>query len=517
MSLFVARAKSVNPSFERDPAIIDLCAALDELPLAIELAAARTVVFTPAQLQERLGQRLDLFKGDRDADPRQRTLRATIEWSYGLLSGSEQDLFRRFGVFAGGSSYEAVERICHVDADTLGSLIDKSLLLRRESETGPRFWMLETIREFALERLAAAGEEQDLRHAHATWFSRYVAELCWPVRENETGARPALLADLPNARAALAHAVSRRDPQLIGDCLFGLWWQWLTEGFTKEGKAAVDVWLDVDRSELTDIELVPGLLACGEILRFTGDTDLAAELKGQLLGIARAHPGEAVHAWSMDWMIPALLSDLSQIELARGDLAEARSIASEALSIRRHSRERRGIGHALVAAGIVDIVSGDPQGAFDRFAEAAEALEGTSDSWMAKLYSAECEVTLGDLAGATEHLRACLERLRQAPSVVDVADAARVSAGLAIEIGEHEVASELLGAFSRMSEDAGMPISIDAHWSHDHRRMTDLLRATLGEGGLGAGSRRGAQLTEEETLDLASLVTSRSASEHDRS
>ena len=127
----------------------ELCTRLDELPLAIELAAARTAVFSAEQLLERLSQRLDLLKGDRDADPRQQTLRATIEWSHSLLSEEEQALFARLAVFVSGCTYEAAEEVAGADPDTLESLLDKSLLRKTAADGQPRYWMLETIREHA--------------------------------------------------------------------------------------------------------------------------------------------------------------------------------------------------------------------------------------------------------------------------------------------------------------------------------------------------------------------------------
>src|SRR3989440_7787643 len=131
---------------DADETIAELCRRLDDLPLAVELAAARTRVLTPTQILDRLSQRLDLLKGGRDADPRQQTLRATIEWSHDLLTGDEKQLFARLAVFTGGCTLHAAEDVCHahVDVDVLQSLLDKSLL----RHTGDRFWMLETIREF---------------------------------------------------------------------------------------------------------------------------------------------------------------------------------------------------------------------------------------------------------------------------------------------------------------------------------------------------------------------------------
>jgi predicted ATPase/class 3 adenylate cyclase len=168
VSLFGARSQ-LDPTDE----ISELCARLDSLPLAVELAAARCKALTPTQILERLSQRLDLLKGGRDADPRQQTLRATMEWSYELLSPEEQELFARLSVFAGGCTLEAAEEVADADLDTLQSLVEKSLL--RFSEE--RFWMLETIREYAVERLEEVHEVDVLGRRHADWMLEWSSEL----------------------------------------------------------------------------------------------------------------------------------------------------------------------------------------------------------------------------------------------------------------------------------------------------------------------------------------------------
>ncbi len=174
VELFTARALTVDPSFSPTAATAELCTRLDDLPLAIELAAGRTALFSTDELLERLSGRLDLLRGDREADPRQQTLRATIEWSYDLLSPDEQRLARSLSLFAGGCTFEAAEVVCGADPDTLQSLIDKSLVRKRATDEGSRYWMLETIREFAP---GAAAPRRPKRHGcnsstHSTaWWS----------------------------------------------------------------------------------------------------------------------------------------------------------------------------------------------------------------------------------------------------------------------------------------------------------------------------------------------------------
>jgi predicted ATPase len=164
VALFCERAQAVRPDVTRTDAVVQLCERLDGLPLAVELAAARTKLLAPEALLDRLSDRLDALKGTRDAEERHMTLRATIAWSYDLLDEHEQALYASLGMFRGGCTLETAELVCDADLDTLASLLDKSLLRRRTGRLGEeRYWMLETIREFALERLRESWREDDLR------------------------------------------------------------------------------------------------------------------------------------------------------------------------------------------------------------------------------------------------------------------------------------------------------------------------------------------------------------------
>ncbi len=168
VTLFVERAQAIRADVGDSPVVRELIRRLDGLPLAIELAAARVKLLGPERLLERIGERLDLLKGGRDVDERHVTLRTTIAWSYDLLGEDEQRLFARLAVFRGGCTLESAETVCDADLDTLASLLDKSLVRRRSDPDGEeRFWMLETIREFARERLDDSGDEDRLRRAQA--------------------------------------------------------------------------------------------------------------------------------------------------------------------------------------------------------------------------------------------------------------------------------------------------------------------------------------------------------------
>ena len=236
VELFCARAR-MGP----DEAVAELCRRLDYLPLAVELAAARTSVLTPAQIVERLAGRLDLLKGGRDADPRQQTLRATIEWSYELLDAEEKQLFARLAVFRGGCTLDAAEVVCDADLDVLQSLVDKSLV----RHTGERFWMLETIREYALEQL----DEQELADRHAAFYLSLVEEAFREtIGPSPTEWLQRLEPEHDNLRAALSRFEATGETQRALQLAGGLWGFWQVRGHFTEGRKHLETLLDADAS-----------------------------------------------------------------------------------------------------------------------------------------------------------------------------------------------------------------------------------------------------------------------------
>jgi predicted ATPase/class 3 adenylate cyclase len=310
-ALFITRARAVDPAFASSEAVRELCLRLDELPLALELAAARTALFSPEQLVERLSQRLDLLKGERDADPRQQTLGATIEWSYDLLNEHEQRLFCRLSAFSGGCTYVAAEEVAGADPDTLQSLLDKSLLRKRDSDAGQRYWMLETIREFAGERLEDSGQAGDLRHRHASWFLA-LAEEAEPQAEGNPVLLARLEAEHDNFRAALDHLESSGETQLalaLAGALRELW----ETGHISEGRQRLERLLARDARPTA--ARAKALNAAGLMAQHSGDV-VAHRRRAEealalyrdvgdahgiamstlLLGQALAHEGDYTHA-----------------------------------------------------------------------------------------------------------------------------------------------------------------------------------------------------------------------------
>jgi predicted ATPase/class 3 adenylate cyclase len=267
--LFLARARAALPSFEPSRAVPELCDRLENLPLALELAAARVRVLSPEHLLERLSRRLDVLKAGRGVDPRQQTLRATIEWSHDLLDEDEQRLFARLSVFRGGCTLEAAEEVAGADLDTLESLVDKSLVRIRERN---RFWMLETIREYAAERLEESGEAEELRRGHAEHFLALAEEAEPHLRGDPKEWLDRLQPDHDNLRAALDHLEAAGETQLVLRLAGALLNFWSLRGHLAEGRRRVEDALAAD--ERPTSARARALNAAGQLAGMTGDLAL---------------------------------------------------------------------------------------------------------------------------------------------------------------------------------------------------------------------------------------------------
>lgn len=319
LDLFAARAAAIDPSFAADGAVEELCRRLDNLPLALELAAARTAVLRPEQILERLGGRLDLLKGGRDADPRQRTLRATIEWSYELLAPDERELFARFAVFVGGATLEAIEEVCRADLETLASLVDKSLVRR----DGERFWMLETIGEYGTEQLDAQGGDEVLER-HAAFYERFAADAEVALRGREAPAWLDLVEqELPNLRAAMGRAL---ESGLGGRALWiatGLGRYWEARSAATEGRD----WLEraLAAAAVEESATATGSYWLGRLAFFHGDLVAAEESLAEAAEAARAAREVFVEAASCAYL-GWVASERGNDAAGRGPLERSRTL-----------------------------------------------------------------------------------------------------------------------------------------------------------------------------------------------
>jgi predicted ATPase len=258
VALFIARARAVKPDFsvtnENAPAVAEICSRLDGLPLAIELAAARVRLFPPQALLTRLQNRLALLTGGaRDLPTRQQTLRGAIDWSYSLLGDGERQLFARLSVFEGGCTFDAAEMVCNPEGDLeidvldgMESLVEQSLL-RQGGEEEPRFVMLETIKEYAAERLdETPGARDATRRAHATYFADHARALWDRVsREGRTAVLAALALDEGNLRLAWRYWVGERDPESLNQVIDSLWLLYDSRGSYRAAIQLTSEMLDV--------------------------------------------------------------------------------------------------------------------------------------------------------------------------------------------------------------------------------------------------------------------------------
>ncbi|MGH3016956.1 MAG: ATP-binding protein [Gaiellaceae bacterium] len=360
--------------------ISELCRRLDSLPLAVELAAARAKVLSPAQILDRLSQRLDLLKGGRDADPRQHTLRATIEWSHELLSAEEQKLFIRLSVFAGGCTFEAAERVCDADLDTLQSLVEKSLV----RFTDGRYWMLETIRAYALQQLDDVDESQGLWRGHTEFFAMVARQESADLRGSSREGGDRLEDERDNLRSALARAFAQTDVELAYELATAYGVLCIYRGPQTEGRAWLDAALRVTdgvapllREQAlgiaSDLAKRQGDLEAGRLLaddrlelaRARGDDD-AIGVALDCLGIIECYAGnfdraeelqrEAVAVFTAsanDVQLRSALGMLGFLLFARGAYAEAREVCQDALTMARAAGDSRGVGIAASHLGYV--------------------------------------------------------------------------------------------------------------------------------------------------------------------
>jgi predicted ATPase len=419
--LFLDRARSVGVPLSANGTIAELCARLDELPLALELAAARTVVFSPAQLLERLAQRLDLLKGNRDADPRQLTLRATLDWSHELLSNDERRLFAALAVFSNGCTYEAAEAIAGADVDTVQSLLDKSLLRRRDSGSGVRYWMLATINEYALEKLALCPDRSELHQRHAEWYRDQAAAVLGipglrDYRAASTRDLERFRDDYDDARAALNWAWSMNDDELAFEIGITCSRYWLGIGSFHDANA----WL---RTALPRIAALPELMKLH-----------ALEVAGLLAFFVLADTGRADELWAQGAVIANqldLVEEAAWLDQLRAGVAWNRGDIQTAIA----TNERLLAFH---------------QERGNRFAIAG-SLHLLGEQWR----------DLGDYERAEQELRAADLIYRELGNDVGLANNSHSLADLALDRGNYAEAIEIYRA--TMTEYAGEVSRIHAY------------------------------------------------------
>jgi predicted ATPase/DNA-binding XRE family transcriptional regulator len=388
VALFLERARAVSSDFQVTddalPTIVQICHALDGLPLAIELAAAHVKVLSPEVILSRLEHRLALLTGGpRDVPDRQQTMRNTIAWSYNLLPPAEQALFRRLSVFSGGCTVEAAEAVCRnpdslaVDTlDGLTSLVDKSLLIVHgdgEQERTPRFSMLETVREFAYDELVAESEAEAVRNEHARYYLSLAEKARADLSGPEQGARLLWLeGEHQNFRAALRTARDHDDVELGLRLVAALWPYWLARSHFEEAQK----WLDrfLARAETPDIPIgvrARALYAGGSLVAVQGDNDRVVSLMEQALALARQAGDDATAA--------AALRLLALTNHARGRFRDGEALLNESLALYRRLDDRVGVCTVLTGMAGAARFQGDFERAVHLYQEALDLSRANGD------------------------------------------------------------------------------------------------------------------------------------------
>jgi predicted ATPase/class 3 adenylate cyclase len=381
VQLFLDRARRVKPDLalaeENAGAIAEVCVRLDGLPLALELAAARARLLTPAAMLERLDRRLDLLsKGARDLPDRQRTMRDTIAWSYDLLSTEEQQVFAGLGVFAGGVSLEDAESVllgeCDIDADidVFESLADKSLL-RIVGDDAPRLMMFETIRDFAQEMLASMPLDRDIRERHACHYLE-LAEEAEPHLGGKAQSAWLRRLDLEqaNLRAAIAWLRTGSHPQdalRLGAALWRFWW---LRGDTRQDRALLESLLA--EVPCADSHLrAQALNGAGVLADSAGDWEGAAHLHTESLRLFRELGDLHGVAWT--------LNNLGVVKLNQGHLEEAQALLEENLAVAEQAGAEASIATALNDLGTIAHYQGDHERAIDLHTRGLERFRALGD------------------------------------------------------------------------------------------------------------------------------------------
>jgi len=389
VALFIERAQAVKPEFrltpENAPAVAAICARLDGLPLAIELAAARLRLLTPEQVLERLDQRLAILSGGAlDLPQRQRTLRGAIEWSYELLNDAERRLFERLAVFAGGWTLNAAEEVCRPAAelgidllDGLSSLANKSLVRAEQDEGEPRFGMLQVIRDFAIEKLDAGGDELAIRRRHAEGVMA-LAERAGPelVSFEMRAWNNRLRRDSENLRSALRWALETGETEIGLRTASAIWRYWHYWGIPREGREWLEALIEQSGPSVESVTRARGLIAQGSIVYWLGDMSRADALYSEALGIYRELGDGARVTETIELML--------WTDVGRGDFEGAMSRAHEAMERYRRDGDRAGVArvNAWLTAGSFLMGFGVPyEQALASTIEAVEAAREQGNAW----------------------------------------------------------------------------------------------------------------------------------------
>jgi predicted ATPase/transcriptional regulator with XRE-family HTH domain len=510
VELFTERAQSVDTGFAPDAAAQDaigeVCDRLDRMPLAIELAAARVRLLPPAALLRRLGQQLQLLAdGPRDLPERQRTIRATIDWSYQLLDEEERRLFAELAVFEGGCTLEAIEVVCGPGhgASLLGrlaSLAEQSLLA--ESGPGPqaRWQMQASVAEYAREQLELSGGTGPAQRRHAEWATALADEGAAGLENaGQVEWLERLDAEQDNMRAALRWAIDQQEPDFAGQLLGSLQWYWLRRGRHREARAwSSEVLALIDQAQPEPAVRATALRAAGWLAFQRGDHQTARPLLEEAVRLSRTAGDIRT--------LGLALTGLGVAGSWSGDQDHGRvsAVLTDALGIWRAAGWLVGQHMALVNLGLTAYLAGNLEDAeaHQRTALAiAEQIRAPYRLGTSQMFVAQLELARGNTQAAARLLR---QALREFQRISDPLMTATCLFGLALAAGtegHHVRAANLLGAAAARFDASGTRLlpALD----REHQALVSAVSTALGEDRFRAERQHGAALAPAEALELA--------------
>jgi predicted ATPase/transcriptional regulator with XRE-family HTH domain len=510
--LFLERARAASPSFALTPenagTVAAICWRLGGLPLALELAAAKVRLLEPAALLPRLDKVLSMAWA-RDLPERQRTIRATLDWSHELLSEPERKLFRTLAVFAGGFTLEAAEALgakavgaSEEPAEVLGlleALVEQSLVVVQPPRAGgeARYGMLELVRQYALEKLEDSGEAKEARRRHAEFF----LELAEEAEPELRGSRQVewlerLEGENANLRAAMSWAMDAGDTETAARLGWALWLFWRFHGYQREGRGWMEALLERDVPPSLRPRAVHAAMSMAYM---QGDSEAVARYSAQLLKLSEAVGDALCAAYAR--------CGLGLVEMDRGNFGEATSCFEEALTLLRGAGEDGVVPVVQVWLGTVALIQGDQERAISMFEEGLAQARKRGDrlgTYNALYNLAQVALARGDHELAIRMLK---EGVVLSEQIGDQANLSYFLEGLAVVAGRRgdaERSARLLGAAERLLEEAGA--SVYNYYKPDrslYERTTTNVRSRLGEEGFVEARDEGRTMTFEQAVQYA--------------
>jgi predicted ATPase/class 3 adenylate cyclase len=510
VALFIQRATAVRPEFAvtnaNAPAVAAICARLDGLPLAIELAAARVKLFAPEAILARLEKSLSLLTGGaRDLPARQQTLRGAIDWSHDLLDLAERALFRRLSIFSGGWTFDAAQAICDPDGDLgldvldgIVSFVDKSLVRRDEMPDGePRFRMLETIREYARERLSEHAEAATIAHRHGQFY----ADLVLRAEPELLGANQAFWLDLleterDNVRGALRWAVDAGEIELAMTMAGSLWRYWHQRAHLAEGREVLEAILRRPDAAAPTKGRAMALTALGGVVYWQGRFDDATRAYDEALAVYRGldDPVGLADALYNAGFVPMITHRLDA----------ARPLFAESLAIYERLADETGRIKVREALAFAMYLTGDYRDAVALEEELVDALRGRGEPFRlsnALVLTALLRIYVDRAAESLEALAEAMAMLRSAGDIATTLNALQVAAFAMLRDGRPEASAVLSGASDKIREPLGeLATGLDILSIEDPKIAA---RAALGDAAFEAAYERGRALDLDGAIAFA--------------